>query len=127
MRAAAGPEHSPKVPVSIASSREIAMTTFSRLRSELGDDVEEQLAQLRKEVAHLKKGLARRGSHGYAAGHEHLSELYDDLQERMAELMPHLRNHARSAGRAMRDNSTPIVVGAVVVGLLAVLFASSRR
>jgi hypothetical protein len=103
------------------------MTNFSRLRSELGEDVEEQLTQLRKEVAHLKKSLARHGAQGYAAGHEHLSELYDELQDRMAELMPQLRRQARVAGRAVRDNSTPIIVGAVVVGLLAVLLASSRR
>ena len=40
--------------------------------------------------------------------------------------MPQVRRQARVAGRAVRDNPAPIIVGAVVVGLLATLLMSRR-
>lgn len=102
------------------------MASFSRLRDEMVDDVEAQIASLRKEIASLKRSLARQGSSGYEAGQEQLADLYEYFQDRLSDMMPQLRSRARTAGRAIEDNSTAIVVGAAVVGLLAAFFLSRR-
>ena len=102
------------------------MSAFSRYRSEIGEDVEEQLEHLRSEVAGLRKTLAKQSARGYSVGQEQFSELYDDLQEHLADLMPHIRRRVRGAGRAVRDNSTAVIVGTVLVGALAALFFSRR-
>ena len=102
------------------------MSAFSRLRGELSEDLEDQVERLRHEVAAMRKTIAAQGARGYSAGHEQVSELYDETSERLAELMPQVRRQARVAGRAVRDNPAPIIVGAVVVGLLATLLMSRR-
>jgi ElaB/YqjD/DUF883 family membrane-anchored ribosome-binding protein len=102
------------------------MSGFSRLRGELSEDLEDQVERLRHEVSAMRKAISTQGARGYSAGHEQVSELYDEISERLAELMPQVRRHARVAGRAVRDNPAPIIVGAVVVGLLATLLMSRR-
>jgi len=102
------------------------MSAFSRLRGELADDLEDQVERLRHEVSAMRKVIAKQGARGLSAGQEHASELYDDLHERLAELAPQIRRQARVAGRAVRDNPAPVIVGAIVVGLLATLLLSRR-
>ena len=102
------------------------MAYFSRLHDEISHDLEAELASLRKEVGTLKRKLARKGGNTYAAGQEQLSELYEELQDWVADAMPHLRSGARAAGRTVKDNSTAIIVGTAVVGLLAALLLSRR-
>jgi uncharacterized protein YukE len=105
---------------------EVAMSAFSRYRGEIGEDVEEQLEHLRSEMAALRKTVAKQGARSYSAGQEQFSELYDELQEHLADLMPHIRRNARIAGRAVRENSTAVIVGTVLVGALAALFFARR-
>lgn len=102
------------------------MSAFSRLRGGFADDLEGQVERLRHDVAAMRKTIAAQGARGYSAGQEQASELYDELSERLAELVPQVRRHARVAGRAVRDNPAPVVVGAVVVGLLAAFLLSRR-
>lgn len=99
----------------------------SFFREETADDLEAEIASLRKEVASLKRKLGRRGARTYAAGQEQLSDLYDEAHEWIAASMPLLRRRAKSAGRAIEDNSTAIIAGTVVVGLLATLLLTRRR
>lgn len=102
------------------------MTAFSRLRGEFAGTVEDQVDQLRDEIAAMRRSIARQGARGYSAGQDHVSELYEEAHERLAELMPHMRRGARVAGRAVRENPAPIIVGAVIVGLLATLMLTRR-
>lgn len=102
------------------------MSALSRLRGELSDDLESQVERLRHDVAAMRKTIAAQGARGYSAGQEQVSELYDEISEKLAELMPQVRRQARVAGRAVRDNPAPIIVGAIVVGLLATLLMSRR-
>jgi len=99
----------------------------SFFREEIAEDLEAELASLRKEVASLKRKLGRQGAKTYSAGQEQLSELYDEAQEWLTAAMPLIRRRAKAAGRTIEDNSTAIVVGAAVVGLLATLFFTRRR
>jgi ElaB/YqjD/DUF883 family membrane-anchored ribosome-binding protein len=103
------------------------MASLSSYRDEIGHDLEAEISSLRKEVASLKRRLGRRGGKTYAAGQEQLSELYEEAQEWLTAAMPLLRRRARAAGRAVEDNSTAIIVGAAVVGLLATLLLARRR
>jgi ElaB/YqjD/DUF883 family membrane-anchored ribosome-binding protein len=100
------------------------MASFPGLRDDSG--LEAQIAGLRKELASLKRAMARQGGATYAAGQEQLSEFYDEVHDWFADAMPQLRRRARAAGRAVEDNSTAIIVGAAVVGLLAALLLSRR-
>ncbi len=102
------------------------MAYLSKLHDEISHDLEAELASLRKEVGALKRKLARRSDSTYAASQEQLSELYDELQDWVSDAMPYLRSGARAAGRTVKDNSTAILVGTAVVGLLATLLLSRR-
>lgn len=96
-------------------------------RDEVAEGLEAEIAALRKEVATLKRKLGKQGAKSYAAGQEQLAELYEEAQEWMAAAMPVIRRRAREAGRTIEDNSTAIIAGTVVVGLLATLFFTRRR
>jgi ElaB/YqjD/DUF883 family membrane-anchored ribosome-binding protein len=100
------------------------MASFPRFQDETG--LEAQIASLRKELASLKRSLARQGGSSYEAGQEQLADLYEDFQDWLSDTMPQLRSRARAAGRVMEDNSTAIIVGAAVVGLLAALLFARR-
>lgn len=102
------------------------MSYFSKNYDEISHDVEAELASLRKEVGALKRKLSRKGGYAYSASQDQLSELYDELQTWVTDAMPHLRSGARAASRTVKDNSTAIIVGTAVVGLLAALLLSRR-
>ncbi len=89
-------------------------------------DLRDEISALRREMSLIQRKLRRGGRAGWAAAEEHGAELYDDLRERMAEALPVVQRQARVAGRFARDNSTAIIVGGVVVGLLLALAASRR-
>lgn len=99
----------------------------SLFRENIAEDLAAEIASLRKEVGSLKRKLGKQGTKTYAAGQEQLSELYDEAQEWIADAMPIIRRRAREAGKAIEDNSTPIIVGTAVVGLLAMLLLTRKR
>jgi ElaB/YqjD/DUF883 family membrane-anchored ribosome-binding protein len=100
-------------------------SAFSRFRGDIEDDLEAQVARLSKELASLRKLAATRGADAYGDARDTASDFYGDMRDRMADAMPLVRRHARNAEQVARDNpaATAAVVGLVVVGLLATLFA----
>lgn len=100
-------------------------SAFSRFRGDVEDDLEAQVARLSKELASLRKLAARRGADAYDDARDVASDFYGDMRGRVADALPLMRRHARNAEQVARDNpaATAAVVGLVVVGLLATLFA----
>ncbi|HEY6632629.1 MAG TPA: hypothetical protein VIZ90_14335 [Rhizobiaceae bacterium] len=97
-------------------------TPFSRFRGE--DDLEARLAYLTKEMASVKKAISRRGADAYDGARDTAADLYSDLRDRFSEALPVVSRRARDVGEVARHHpATAAVVGIVVVGLLATLFA----
>lgn len=98
------------------------MANASKLRDDLVDSLESQVEALRKEVSGLRKVLAKRGAAAYADASETAENVYEDLAQRWAEALPHVRKRAKAVEQTARDNpGATAAVGLVVVGLLAAL------
>lgn len=101
-------------------------STFSKLRGDLSDDMEVQIAKLQKEVASLRKSLGKQGAAAYDQGRDAASDLYDDLAERLTDALPHLRKQSERVGKVAGENPlATALIGVGLVGLLAIFF--SRR
>lgn len=100
-------------------------SAFSRFRGDVEDDLEAQVARLSKEIASLRKSFARRGADAYDDARDVASDFYGDMRHRVVDALPLVRRHAKTAEQVARDNpaATAAVVGLVVVGLLATMFA----
>lgn len=93
---------------------------FSSSRDDIIDNLEEQLATLRKEVKSLRKIAAKRGAAAYDDASEGVSNLYDEIASRVIDAAPHLRKSARRVEQHARDNpAAAAAVGLVVLGLFA--------
>lgn len=102
-------------------------STLSKLRADVEDDLEAQVARLSKELASLRKSLGKRGASVYADGREGASDLYEDVRERLVEALPMVRRKAHAVERAAKDNpATAAAVGLVVLGLLATMLLRRR-
>ena len=100
-------------------------STFSKLRDNFGDDLDAQVARLQKEVASLRRQLAKRGAAAYDETSERAADLYDDVIARLGEAVPQIAKQSRVVGKAASDNPvTTAVIGLAVLGLLALM---SRR
>ena len=94
-------------------------STYSKLRDDLSEDMEAQIAKLQKEVASLRKTLGKRGAAVYDDTKESASDLYDDLVDRLTDALPHIRKQSKVVQKAASDNPvTTAVVGLAVIGLL---------
>lgn len=94
-------------------------STFSKLRDDVADDLENQVSVLRREVSSLKKTLSKRGASALDDTRDNAAELYDDVMARVHEAMPHIARQSRAVKQAARDNPiAATVVGIAVVGLL---------
>lgn len=97
---------------------------FTKLRHDLSDDLEDQVARLQKEVASLRKSLRKQGSAAYDQGKDAAGDLYDDLAERLSDALPHLRKQSERVGKAASDNPlAAALIGVGLVGLLAIFFS----
>lgn len=95
---------------------------FSRFRGE--DDLDARVAHLASEMSSLRKALSRRGLEAYGDASDTASDLYSEFRERFGEALPAVRQRARDVGEVARHHpASTAVVGLVVVGLLAALFA----
>ncbi len=100
------------------------MASFSNLTD---IDLEKQVATLSRELAGLKKTLARRGSGYYEDGRDAASNYFDDLADRFGRSLPALKGHARAIEETAREHpAKTAALGLVALGLLAALVFARR-
>jgi hypothetical protein len=91
-------------------------------------DLEQQVADLRKEMGALKRVVARRGADFYEDAEDSVSNYLSDLAGRVGPSLLGLRRQARSMERAAYDHPAIVAtVGLVVVGLVASLLLRPRH
>jgi ElaB/YqjD/DUF883 family membrane-anchored ribosome-binding protein len=99
-------------------------SNFWRNHSDIGDDLEAQIARLSREVASLKKTLNKRGAAIYDDTSERAADLYDDVLARISDAIPDIKRQSRAVKKAAHDNPVATaVVGVAVLGLLLGLLA----
>ncbi len=104
------------------------MAMFSTSKEDLIEDLQAQVAALRKETAKLRKAARARGAEisdevGAAA-----SRAYDDLAAMAADYGPRIRDRARDLEVRARENpAATAAIGLVALGVLACLMAARRR
>lgn len=90
-------------------------------------DLEKQLAALSRELATLKKMVARRGGAYYEDGRDAASDYYSSLAERIGDTLPAIRRQGRMIERKARDHpAKAAAVGLVAAGLVATLLFRRR-
>jgi ElaB/YqjD/DUF883 family membrane-anchored ribosome-binding protein len=95
-----------------------------RHHSDVGDDLEAQIARLSREVASLKRTLSKRGAAAYEDTSERTADLYEDVLSRISDAMPDIKRQSRAVQKAAHDNPVvTAVVGVAVIGLLLGLLA----
>ncbi|MER8574793.1 hypothetical protein NKH19_19615 [Mesorhizobium sp. M1338] len=99
------------------------MASFSTL-SDI--DLDRQVAALTRELASLKKAVARRGGDYYEDGRDAALDTYSDLAGRLRDAMPAIRKQGRVIEKSARDHPAAAAVGLVVIGLVASLLFSRR-
>jgi ElaB/YqjD/DUF883 family membrane-anchored ribosome-binding protein len=100
------------------------MASFSTL-SDI--ELDRQVAALARELASLKKAVARRGGAYYEDGRDAALDTYSDLAGRLRDAMPAIRKQGRVIEKSARDHpAAAAAVGLVVVGLVASLLFSRR-
>ena len=100
------------------------MASFSTL-SDI--DLDKQVATLTRELAGLKKALAKRGGAYYQEGRDVTLDTYSDIAERLRDAMPAIRKQGRVIEKSARDHpAAAAAVGLVVLGLAASLLFSRR-
>ena len=99
----------------------VSLSTLSDL------DLEKQVAALSKELAALRKVVAKRGGAYYEDGRDAASDYYGQLADRISDALPAIRKQGRVIEKKARDHpATAAAVGLVVVGLVASLLLSRR-
>ncbi|EBX4817133.1 hypothetical protein DRY87_26290 [Salmonella enterica subsp. enterica serovar Newport] len=94
------------------------------LRDELVDNLENQVDTLRAEIASLRKTLGKRGAKAYDEASQSAGAFYDDMSERWADALPHIRKRARYVEQQARENpGATVAIALVAVGVLAALLA----
>jgi hypothetical protein len=91
-------------------------------------DLEQQVADLRKELSALRRAVSRGGSSLYEDASDTLSSYFSEIGERIGPSLTGLRRQARSAERMAYDHPAVVAgVGLVLLGLVASLLISRRR
>jgi len=99
----------------------VSLSTLSDL------DLEKQVATLSRELAALRKAVAKRGGVYYEDGRDAASDYYGQLADRISDALPAIRKQGRAIEKTARDHpATAAAVGLVVVGLVASLLLSRR-
>jgi ElaB/YqjD/DUF883 family membrane-anchored ribosome-binding protein len=92
---------------------------FSRLRDDLADDLEGQIAALRSEVSSLKQTMSKRRAAAFDDARGHASDIYGEVVSRVQDAMPRIASRSRDVRKVAQDNPVlTAMVGLAVVGLL---------
>ncbi|TIN18474.1 MAG: hypothetical protein E5Y31_26210 [Mesorhizobium sp.] len=90
-------------------------------------DLDRQVAALAKELASLKRIVARQSGAYYQDGRDAALDTYSDLAGRLRDAMPAIRKQGRVIEKSARDHpAATAAVGLVVLGLVASLLFSRR-
>ncbi|MER9335135.1 hypothetical protein NKJ06_14230 [Mesorhizobium sp. M0293] len=90
-------------------------------------DLDRQVAALTKELASLKRAVARRGGAYYEDSRDAALDTYSDLAERLRDAMPAIRRQGRVIEKSARDHpAAAAAVGLGVLGLVVSLLFSRR-
>jgi len=101
-------------------------STFTRLRENLGNDLEAEVSHLQREAKSPRRELSKRGSAAYDDTSERAADMYEDVVARIGDAMPGIARQSRVVRKAASDNPvTTALVGLALVGLLVGLL--SRR
>lgn len=100
------------------------MAFFSNSRDQLVDDLNAEVAALRKEVSSLRRSAGKRGAQLYNEANASASRVYDDLSTLAADYAPRIRESARDLERRARENpAATAAVGVAAIAFLAMLLA----
>lgn len=95
------------------------MTSITRLREDMQDEIQDQIDALRQEVSDLKKSAARRGDKVYRQGRNAGNEMGEALRDYAESVVPDIRRSVRRARRSARSHPVTSATAATV-GLLAI-------
>lgn len=97
----------------------------SKLRNDAEKSFEEQIAELKSELASVTKKLSEQGSSLYEDARDNASETYDMLRKRGRVAAREVKHQAQIVGESAREN--PLAAAAIVAGVGLVLALLARR
>lgn len=97
----------------------------SKLRNDAEKTFEDQIAELKSELATVTKKLSEQGNALYDDARENASETYDMLRKRGRVAAREVRHQAQVVKESAREN--PLAAAAVVAGIGLVLALLARR
>lgn len=102
-------------------------STLSRKRDELIEDLEDQVAELKRELSSLRRSSAKRGAGLYDDVAEFAGELYNQFWRQGRGGTRSIARQARQAGGTVLDHPVATtVVGLALIGLLASMLVARK-
>lgn len=97
----------------------------SKLRNDAEKTFEDQIAELKSELASVTKKLSEQGSAFYDDARENASETYENLRKRGRVAASEVRHQAQVVTETAKEN--PLATAALVAGIGLVLALLARR
>lgn len=97
----------------------------SKLRNDAEKTFEDQIAELKSEMATVTKKLSEQGSALYDDARDSASDTYETLRKRGRFAAREVRHQAQAVSETAREN--PLATAAVVAGIGLVLALLARR
>lgn len=102
------------------------MSSMSRFRDDVSDEVRSEIDALRHELSSLRKQVARRGAGAFRQSRHAGDEFVDVLRDYAEAALPDMRRKARYVEKTARDHpmttAATAAVGLLAVGLAVTLF-----
>ncbi|KXF76308.1 hypothetical protein ATN84_15605 [Paramesorhizobium deserti] len=89
--------------------------TGTRTRTQSGKDLENQIAELRKEIAEISETLSRQGFHILDSARDTASDVYDALKAKSAKAAHVAGRQAHYVADTARER--PVASAAVLIGI----------
>ncbi len=97
----------------------------SKVQNDVEKAIEEQIADLKSELATLTKKLAEQGSSAYDDARENLSDTYDRIRRHGRTAAREVRHQARYVKETAREN--PLATAAILAGVGVIIALLARR